>query len=408
MEWVEDLTLHVDALLSAIESDKKFFAPVAHYVKELQRLLRQPSALATKSALVTPARKIKEFWDRYKPSQGGDFYIPPAQTSNTASIVDEIYNLITRLTALPDDQFVASLRGSQFNGPTASPSSRPAESDLERLQSFRTALDDQDAILVEAATAAPKYQVPIPQVSAIGRIFDEIRAEIPDLIAEFEGHGHPSAVRAQIRGARSRLQRLIDTLERDGAVETSGNTRATGEVAASSASAMKIFISHSSEDVAVAEALADLLRNALHLPATEIRCSSVLAYALPYAAETAKALKAEVIEAPVFIGIITPSSVESSWVLFELGARWGRDRYLVPLLAGGALYDMLPPPIRNLNAAICKSEDAIIKLIEEVGKTLQRPNPSLATYRKYVTNLITEDAALAAKNDLRSTRIPSS
>jgi predicted nucleotide-binding protein len=109
MNWVEDLRLHVDALLAAMETDKKFFAPVMHYVKELRRILSLSSPEVSKSSFVTPARKIKEFWDSYKSddSTPGLVYFPPEQTSNTENTVDEIYSIITKLTAMPDAQFAA-------------------------------------------------------------------------------------------------------------------------------------------------------------------------------------------------------------------------------------------------------------------------------------------------------------
>lgn len=113
MNWVEDLTLHVDALLSAMEGDKKFFAPVAHYVKELKRVVQLPTP--QKAAFATPARKMKEFWESYKgTSEPGLLWIPPAETSNTEGTVEEICNVVTALTALPDDQFEAYFRHTPF------------------------------------------------------------------------------------------------------------------------------------------------------------------------------------------------------------------------------------------------------------------------------------------------------
>jgi len=91
-----------------MESDKKLFAPVAHYVRELKRVVQLPAPL--KVAFVTPARKIKEFWDSYKTSEPGYGYIPPAETSNTQGTVEEIYKIVVALTTLPDDQFAACFK----------------------------------------------------------------------------------------------------------------------------------------------------------------------------------------------------------------------------------------------------------------------------------------------------------
>ena len=52
MELVRDLTLHVDALLSAMQTNTELFAPVMHYVKELARALRLPSTEVEKSLFI--------------------------------------------------------------------------------------------------------------------------------------------------------------------------------------------------------------------------------------------------------------------------------------------------------------------------------------------------------------------
>lgn len=161
-----------------------------------------------------------------------------------------------------------------------------------------------------------------------------------------------------------------------------------------SATPIKIFISHSSRDKQVAEALADLMRNALSVSTTAIRCTSVTAYALAYGAKSTEQLRAEVVGAPVVLGIITEASVESAFVLFELGARWGVDKYLVALLAGAASYDLLPSPIGHTHAAKC-DRDALIKLVEEVADHLGVQRPRHADYSKHVDALVA--ASTAAK-----------
>jgi predicted nucleotide-binding protein len=120
MNWVQDLTLHVNALLEAMQSDKEFFAPVMHYVKELKRVLSLPSDHVSKPLFVTPAKKVKEFWDSYRSDKPtpGMVYFPPAQTSNTQSTVDEIYTLITKLTTLPDPEFSACFLPAQAKAPS--------------------------------------------------------------------------------------------------------------------------------------------------------------------------------------------------------------------------------------------------------------------------------------------------
>ena len=98
---------------------------------------------------------------------------------------------------------------------------------------------------------------------------------------------------------------------------------------------VKVFVSHSNQDVELATAVVDLLRAALNLRAEQIRCTSVEGYRLPAGADFDSQLRDEALESPVFIGILSAFSLTSAYVLFELGARWGARRPIMPLLAPG-------------------------------------------------------------------------
>jgi hypothetical protein len=115
-------------------------------------------------------------------------------------------------------------------------------------------------------------------------------------------------------------------------------------------SAITIFISHSKDDKIAAEALASLFRSALSIAPDKIRCASALAHSLPYGADATETLRNEVATAGIVVGLVTPSSVQSHWVLFELGARWGQRGSLVCVLAAGAGFDILPAPIKDPHA----------------------------------------------------------
>lgn len=115
---------------------------------------------------------------------------------------------------------------------------------------------------------------------------------------------------------------------------------------------IKIFISHSSEDSGIAESLADLFHTALNLSKTEIRCTSVDGYRLPVGVNTDEQLRREVLDSPVLVGLISHHSFESAFVLFELGARWGKNAFLAPVLVPGVSADILKGPLSGLNALI--------------------------------------------------------
>ncbi|HEV7485451.1 MAG TPA: toll/interleukin-1 receptor domain-containing protein [Thermoanaerobaculia bacterium] len=137
-----------------------------------------------------------------------------------------------------------------------------------------------------------------------------------------------------------------------------------------------IFISHSSKDSRLARALTALLRVSLHLRASQIRCTSVSGHKLRHGSETERTLRLEILQATAFIGLITTSSVESTYVLFELGARWVADKHLAPLLAKGAAAEMLRGPLSKYSALSCDTASDVHQLVQDLAAELRiAPEP---------------------------------
>ena len=174
MDSRQELSLHVDALLSAMESNKEFFAPVMHYVKALKHLLTVPGPEVSKSSLRIPAGQIKAFWDDYKSSTPGSGYFPPVETANTQRTVDEIDTLITKLVALPDDQFAASLSSGQSKTvPILIPI--PTESDDERKPQTKRLKDFE---LHPQPESAPLEESALDRIFLILRRFHTVAREL--------------------------------------------------------------------------------------------------------------------------------------------------------------------------------------------------------------------------------------
>ena len=162
--------------------------------------------------------------------------------------------------------------------------------------------------------------------------------------------------------------------------------------------ALEVFISHSSDDADLAMALIEVLRGALMIPANKIRCTSVDGYRLPGGADSDDSIRQEVRSALSFIGLITPASWASAYVLFELGARWGAHLPLVPLLAGISPRK-LAGPLVGLNALDCTVEAQADQLIEDIGKTLQRGHQPVSSYRSKMANLVSLARSRKAPSD---------
>lgn len=151
---------------------------------------------------------------------------------------------------------------------------------------------------------------------------------------------------------------------------------------------MTIFISHGSADSAVAECLIRLIRSAFSLRQEEIRCTSVDGYRLEAGAPTDERLKQEVRGSRAFIGIITPTSIKSAYVLFELGARWGAGLSLFPVLASGADSSTLRGPLSGINGLSLVNEAQIHQLLADLGKVLGRQPASPSGYTKDIKSLV--------------------
>jgi len=149
-----------------------------------------------------------------------------------------------------------------------------------------------------------------------------------------------------------------------------------------------IFISHSSSDIEIAEKLVDLLRTALRLTSDQIRCTSLDGYRLPGGASTSDQLKEEIYNSKSFIGLITPNSLESKYVLFELGARWGAKRQLIPLLAGGTGTKDLVGPLSEINALSCDNNSQMFQLIGELNEFLGSEIEKVELYSKLINSLV--------------------
>jgi hypothetical protein len=144
---------------------------------------------------------------------------------------------------------------------------------------------------------------------------------------------------------------------------------------------IRIFVSHSSRDRTLAKKLVDVIERGIKIPSKQIRCTSVPGYQLPVGVPVAQRLSQEIREATVVIGLVTPHSVGSSYVLFELGAAWGLQKPTFPLLAKGANKGNLPEPLKLAHAVTITKATAVRQILrtltEENGFTDKKPDPEL-------------------------------
>jgi hypothetical protein len=133
--------------------------------------------------------------------------------------------------------------------------------------------------------------------------------------------------------------------------------------------AIRIFISHASKDRDLVKLFVRALTASFVIPDNQIRCTSLPGYRLRSGTHATTALRDELAEAEIIIGILTNESLESGWVMFELGAGWGANKWVVPVIAG-VDYDLLPGPLKESSATDAATRAEIEQLFYEIGKTL--------------------------------------
>ncbi len=151
---------------------------------------------------------------------------------------------------------------------------------------------------------------------------------------------------------------------------------------------LDVFISHSSRDESIAERLVTLIRSALNLATDKIRCTSLNGFRLPAGTTTNERLRQEIYDSKAFIALITPNSLESTYVLFELGARWGTQKPMVPLLACGMTPVNLREPLSAINALNCSDAAQLHQFIADLADILEVDPDRPAAYQKHINELI--------------------
>jgi hypothetical protein len=144
-----------------------------------------------------------------------------------------------------------------------------------------------------------------------------------------------------------------------------------------------IFISHSNFDRDLADALVDMLCAALHLRRSDFLCTSVEGAKLRGGDQTDTVLRRAIREVPAFLSLFTPKAVASTYVLFELGARWGNEKHHIPLLAKGAGPGEIKDPLKATNALQLSEDNEVLQLVEDLAPIIQRkPEPANSYLKK--------------------------
>ena len=159
---------------------------------------------------------------------------------------------------------------------------------------------------------------------------------------------------------------------------------------------LKIFLSHSANDEALASALVDCLLSSMVLEDTDLRCTSVSGHKLSVGTDFSSALLEDIGETSVVIGLITKTALSSSWVLFELGATWGSKKHLKPIVTGEVDLKALPGPVSGRHVARMSNRGDIAQLLSEVTNLIGATPRSAAKIDKAIETLLSSHTAHVA------------
>ena len=143
---------------------------------------------------------------------------------------------------------------------------------------------------------------------------------------------------------------------------------------------VRLFVSHSGVDHDLAEALTTLIDKALEVPHNAMRCTSISPYKLAPGENTPERLRRDLGDSKVVLGLITNSSRASSWVLMELGAAWGFNCTVIPVLAAALEFEDIPEPIgKNIQAVKADDRTGMGDLLDTISREcgmVKRGNPA--------------------------------
>lgn len=155
---------------------------------------------------------------------------------------------------------------------------------------------------------------------------------------------------------------------------------------------IKIFISHSAADEALAAAVVDCLESCMVLEDDEVRCTSVPGHKLPVGSDFTAALLEDIGESSVVVGLITRSALSSSWVLFELGATWGARKNLKPIVSDEVDLKGLPGSVSGQHVARLSSSSDVAQFVEEVSSVVGAKRRSAAKTERAIQDLVSAHA----------------
>lgn len=219
---------------------------------------------------------------------------------------------------------------------------------------YSQALASADVLIVLVTDASLASRNVLGEIGA-ARVLEHVRGMI--LLPVLVGNIAIPEFISDIYCFRLRDPNELDSLVKDLCKAINDNTRLVP----------RIFISHRHKDEPIVASLTALLEHAFYVESTDIRCTSVQPYMLTPGERTSELLRKEISGAELVIGVLSPDTTESNYVLCELGASWGRDVATFPVLIRGATYADVPSPLSERHSISLENEENCLQLVDYIA-----------------------------------------
>lgn len=222
---------------------------------------------------------------------------------------------------------------------------------------YTKALSAAEVLVVLITQAALASKNVVGEIGA-GRVLEELRGTLllPILLGDLDIPDFLSDIYCFRLKSPDDTERLVEELEK--AISDNVKLRP------------RIFISHRHKDAPIVAALTALLEQAFYIERNDIRCTSVQPYMLTPGEKTSELLRSEIAGAELVIGVLSPETSESNYVLCELGASWGRDVSTFPVLVRGATYADVPSPLSERHSVSLENEENCLQLVDYVASKI--------------------------------------
>lgn len=134
-----------------------------------------------------------------------------------------------------------------------------------------------------------------------------------------------------------------------------------------------IFISHSKDDEKVVGALVRLIQLSLGLSPTSIFCTSLTGYGIDTGGLINETIKKHIRSSRLMLSVLTQNSINSKYVLFEMGARWLIEKPLYAVVIDEKLDNYLFKPLDEVNYILLAKAEKTMELLENIARLLDVP-----------------------------------